>query len=218
MSNKFAYARDGQVALLNMVIKSEPNFDVNAKDEDERTLLHWAASGGHSEIVDLLLNTYHADPNSVDDEGWTPLLSACATGRLSIVKSLLKSGAHLNTTSSQGVSCLAYAASKAHEDVVDFLLQQKISVSRPDKHGNTPLHRAVRNISIVRKLLKAGANVDSINASGQSPLHIAAQENEREVCIELLAAGADPSVKDKDGYTPITYGGQALEDVFTKKR
>ena len=46
--------------------------DVNAKDEDGRTPLHYAAFVSHKEIVELLIGA-GADVNAKDDDGKTPL-------------------------------------------------------------------------------------------------------------------------------------------------
>lgn len=81
-SDKFAYSREGQLGLLKMVIKQEGDkFDVNALDDDGRTLLHSASSSGHLEIVEYLLSL-GANPNTHDEEYWTPLMSASSGGKL----------------------------------------------------------------------------------------------------------------------------------------
>ena len=45
--------------------------DVNAKDDNERTPLHWAAHDNHPETAEVLLK-YDADPNAKDINGHTP--------------------------------------------------------------------------------------------------------------------------------------------------
>jgi hypothetical protein len=53
---------------------------------DERTALHWACSAGKDNIVQYLLEK-NASIDTVDDSGWTPIMSA--TSRLILCKSLL---------------------------------------------------------------------------------------------------------------------------------
>lgn len=219
-SNKFAYARDGQLGLLTMVIKQEPNFDVNAVDEDGRTLLHWASGSGHLEIVESLLANFKANPNTHDEEGWTPLLSACSAGRLGVVKRLVAAGAQLDAVTSSGTTCLHYAASKGHADVVAFLLEQADRLIRvQDKRGDTPLHRGVRSLAVVKLLLAKNSGIVSIrNKRGKTALHDAAEESAGEVCKVLLEAGADADAKDDEGATPRMLGGQPLEDIWPRKK
>lgn len=53
--------------------------DVNQRDQDGRTALHWAAFGGHQETCAALLSK-GADPNARDKEGHTPLDLAISRG------------------------------------------------------------------------------------------------------------------------------------------
>ena len=50
----------------------EYDADVNAKNGDGETALHWGAKGGYQEIVQLLLDK-QADPNIKDKNGKIPL-------------------------------------------------------------------------------------------------------------------------------------------------
>jgi len=59
------------------------------------------------------------------------------------------------------------------------------------------------HIEIVYSLLAAGAKVDAVNASGQSPLLLAAQNDRAEVVELLLSAGADVNLADQNQVVPI---------------
>ncbi|KAI4563302.1 hypothetical protein MJG53_011317 [Ovis ammon polii x Ovis aries] len=99
----FDYCRENNIGHITKVIKTK-NMDVNMKDEEGRTLLHWACDRGHKELVTVLLQ-YRADINCQDNEGqtalhyvtWSPYLSispsAAACEFLDIVELLLQSGA-----------------------------------------------------------------------------------------------------------------------------
>uniref|UniRef100_A0A667IFS5 Acyl-CoA-binding domain-containing protein 6 n=1 Tax=Lynx canadensis TaxID=61383 RepID=A0A667IFS5_LYNCA len=69
--NIFDYCRENNIDHITKVIKSK-NMDVNMKDEEGRTLLHWACDRGHKELVTVLLQ-YRADINCQDNEGQTAL-------------------------------------------------------------------------------------------------------------------------------------------------
>ncbi|XP_041612147.1 acyl-CoA-binding domain-containing protein 6 isoform X3 [Vulpes lagopus] len=69
--NIFDYCRENNIDHVTKVIRSK-NVDVNMKDEEGRTLLHWACDRGHKELVTVLLR-YKADINCQDDEGQTAL-------------------------------------------------------------------------------------------------------------------------------------------------
>lgn len=67
--------------------------------------------------------------NQTDDDKMTLLMWACDRGSLPIVKFLVELGSDLNLQDVDGQSCLHYAVSCEHADIVRFLLQSK-SVNR----------------------------------------------------------------------------------------
>ncbi|XP_070330082.1 acyl-CoA-binding domain-containing protein 6 isoform X2 [Odocoileus virginianus] len=87
----FDYCRENNIDHVTKVIKTK-NMDVNMKDAEGRTLLHWACDRGHKELVTVLLQ-YRADINCQDNEGQTALHYAAACEFLDIVELLLQSGA-----------------------------------------------------------------------------------------------------------------------------
>lgn len=70
---------------------------------------------------------------------------------------------------------------------------------------SSALHGACRagTLSIVRDLLKTGANINAQTAHGESLLFVAAEEGKREVVRYLLVHDADASLANKDGYSPL---------------
>ena len=53
-------------------------------DADGRTLLHWACSGKHLDLVNILLDRGFPVDTS-DEENWTPLIIAVSVGNSEIV-------------------------------------------------------------------------------------------------------------------------------------
>jgi tankyrase len=88
-----------------------------------------------------------------------------------------------------------------------------------DKNGVTALHHAVRfrSPTAVKVLVEHGANVNqACRRNGSTPLHRAATQTgapgtagraaaAKEIIQILLAAGADPSIKNKFGKKPVDY-------------
>jgi hypothetical protein len=73
-----------------------------------------------------------------------------------------------------------------------------------DKAPDISIHDAARegNIEAVKQHLAAGANVNTKNNRGKTPLHRAAEKGHKEITELLIAAGADLNAKDKNGETP----------------
>ncbi len=70
------------------------------------------------------------------------------------------------------------------------------------------LHQAAAltgNPTIVQLLLEAGADPNTRDDRGLTPLHEGATNSNPVVTAHLLAAGADPNGLDNDGYTPLHY-------------
>lgn len=74
-----------------------------------------------------------------------------------------------------------------------------------DHHQRTPLLKAARHNSksdILRLLLKHGAKPDIADEEGNTPLHFAAQRGTEELAKFLLTLGANPYVRNLQGFVP----------------
>eukprot|EP01006_Ploeotia_vitrea_P026463 TRINITY_DN59445_c0_g1_i1.p2 TRINITY_DN59445_c0_g1~~TRINITY_DN59445_c0_g1_i1.p2 ORF type:complete len:143 (+),score=25.62 TRINITY_DN59445_c0_g1_i1:320-748(+) len=132
-------------------------------------------------------------------------MTACATGKLGLVNSLLKLNTFdINKTNEDGKTALMFATSKGHVEVVKQLLQVGANANKADDYGQRPLHRAAGKggVEMVQLLVETGkADVNVQDKNGDTPLHCAAMENNEQVGKFLLNNGADDGIKNKDGKT-----------------
>ena len=98
-------------------------------------------------------------------------------------------------------------------------LKRGVDVHECDKNGVTALHHAVRfrSPAAVKTLIEYGANVNcACRRNGSTPLHRAVTQTgapgtagtahrAKEIVEILLAAGADPTIKNKSGNQPLDY-------------
>jgi ankyrin repeat protein len=128
---------------------------------------------------------------------------------------LLHGGVDVNLTDDDGRSVLIHAvlAEDADLQTIAFLLNHGVDLNLPDREGWTALHFAARDCSvpIVEELLARGAEVDALDAFGNTPLWRAVMSRAQpapDVVKALLAHGADPRRRNKRGNSPL--------DVATK--
>ncbi|CAH8290974.1 Ankyrin-2, variant 3 [Schistosoma haematobium] len=187
-----------------------------------RNPLHWAACGGHLELVKVLL-TRGFDKDCKDQSNWTPLMIAISAGRGNVASYLIEQEhADVNVINSTGQCCLHYCASKNRLQLVKQLLDAGAKPDVKDWGGVTPLHRAIatENLDIAKHLLdhtitendvgnEEGCNklfstlVDLTDKQGQTPLHYACEEGNFQAATLLMNYGASINHKDTDGRTPI---------------
>ncbi|KAJ0398066.1 hypothetical protein ATCC90586_009641 [Pythium insidiosum] len=110
----------GVTARLRELMAKGVNLDT--KDDDERTPLHWSAGQGSLDIVEFLVTQAHARLDVQDDAGWTPLMSAASAGHTEIVSFLLSRGANANIANDSGQLPLHYHKGRLHiaELLVDY--------------------------------------------------------------------------------------------------
>ncbi|KAM5506514.1 hypothetical protein McanMca71_002105 [Microsporum canis] len=110
--------------------------DLNHRDCDCWSAIHWAAEEGHLEIVRLL--DAGANPNAVNSYGTSPLHCAANGGHVSIVSLLLLGQADPPKSTCHGWTALHHAAFMRHSHVVQALIEDdriRSTASQQDNHG-----------------------------------------------------------------------------------
>ena len=183
----------------------ELKVDVNARQPDGATALHWAAYWDDSSTADLLIRA-GAVVNATNDYGVTPLSLSCTNGSAAMVRRLMAAGADSNSTLPNGETALMTAAYSGNAAVVSTLLAHGAAVNATEPSGGqTALMWAVaeKHVGVAQILLEHGANVHARSAAGYTPLLFAAREGDFDAVRLFLAAGASLNEAATDGVAPL---------------
>jgi ankyrin repeat protein len=128
-------------------------------DLDGTTPLHWAAYGGHLDVVKFLVEEVKMGPGEPNNLLVTPVHWAAVMGHRDVVDYLVSNGAAIDARDNAGRSPLFAAASSGQLDVVDYLLQNGADVNAADARGRTPLNEAMMRgqAEVVKMLIDHGA-------------------------------------------------------------
>jgi ankyrin repeat protein len=228
----FSASRNRAVCLALILEKlGDRDFSDMSRLEAIRQAINSAALCWHVEAFELLLKYYQAFPDSVRLQGNGEALGAALTCALydydcdnrcrppvvccpiddrlsSILESLMKAGADVNTRDDQGRHSSAFWAClhspTVPRDVVRLLLDNGLRVDSVSHNGNSQLSGIIRDTnddpSLVEELIRAGASVADTDEDGYTPLHSVAHVSFAEV---LVANGADVSARTPQGQTPL---------------
>ncbi|CAL5021925.1 unnamed protein product [Urochloa decumbens] len=205
-------AGQGHLSVCRYLVE-ELRVDINAIHDGGESPLAYAINGAHVATVRYLLD-HGADPDKVDDKGFTSLHIAAEEGYCKIVEILLLKGASVDVLSNRGTP-LHLAATNGHHKTVKILLDHNADCNKIVHGIYTPLLVSIYapSLKCVKLLIKAGADVNGVG--NITPL-IAAVSGGLTECMKcLLKAGADPNVPDEFGRMPIEFAAicGSREDV-----
>eukprot|EP01112_Ceratiomyxa_fruticulosa_P013024 TRINITY_DN3639_c0_g1_i1.p1 TRINITY_DN3639_c0_g1~~TRINITY_DN3639_c0_g1_i1.p1 ORF type:complete len:1340 (-),score=321.57 TRINITY_DN3639_c0_g1_i1:88-4107(-) len=220
-------AEVGHSTLLALLLEkrflsSKPLLPI--QDIRLRSPLHFAAYGGYSDCVSLLIDDINrrdkSNPESIDSyntsplderdiDGATPLLLACLKGNISCVSLLIENGADPNISDVQSRTPLHIAASYGNAECLAILLNGKKRgiVNIRDGSGRSPLHHSCKSGSTdcVRLLIESGAEVMVLDDEGRYPIHEAVLGGNLETLKLIVSNSPSSSVnsEDNEGRVPL---------------
>ena len=198
------WASEGSTDRLANVILNR-GVPVDIKDaEGGATLLHLAASNGHTETV-LLLLRLGAETSVVIGAKGTPLHQAALRGHVSTVKAMLEAGCPVDVVNSNGWSVLHFAAAGGNAEMVRAVLSTACDMNATANDGRTPLHVAAveGNTEAALELIRHGAEKAIVAGAVGTPLHQAAEGGNVSTVKAMLEAGCPVDVVDSDAWSVL---------------
>jgi len=156
------------------------------------------------------LTAYKAQVDATDSNGCTALFYAVTLGHCRDAEVLLKAGAQPNRRDNRGRTPAHCAAAKGMLTSLKSLQAQGADLWLANGRGDYPLHEAVQsgNRDLIVWLLKQRPDsVNSFNQDGRTLLHLAALNNQIEICKVIMDHGAfvNPIMRNARGQllTPL---------------
>ncbi|KAJ0184044.1 hypothetical protein K1T71_000467 [Dendrolimus kikuchii] len=217
--------------------------DINTINQDGITALHQACIDDNLEMVEFLVQ-HGADINCRDNDGWTPLHATASCGGLSIARYLIDNHADVAAVNCDGDLPVDIASTDTMLQLLNKVIEERgidvetarnaeVNALRQDARywadhgydeevkdlntGGTPLHVSAAKgyVDVMHILLEAcGANPNSVDYEGWTPLHAAALWGQKEAVLMLLKYGADPRVKNRNGLTCVDIAHPHVEAIF----
>lgn len=194
-------AEHGYTDILKMILDRNPNLQVKT------TALHAAVKRFNYNEVKLTLDC-GADPNGIDDEGYSPLMQALGNKcSFKFIKLLIDSGAKVDFQNKDGNTPLFWALGYADVQTIQYIISHGAKFySTLNREGDTLLFNAVYNkdVNILKMALDSNANLDinHINKYKENALYMAVANKNIEAVKLLLSYGADPNA--------IILGGETI--------
>jgi ankyrin repeat protein len=187
MANIWEVAMDGDWDQVKQRVEQDPGL-LSAKDEGGHTLLMEACQSGHDETVVWLVDK-GAAINERDDNDLTALWLACDPGSIPAVRLLMERGADPTITDEVGNTPLMIASTGGN--LVSTAAEERTDEGR---------------VEVVRLLLEYPSTKSIINnrdGRGETALFRACEMGLGGIVRVLLASGADPTIADNKGMTPM---------------
>ncbi|MGG6381526.1 ankyrin repeat domain-containing protein [Paenarthrobacter sp. NEAU-H11] len=138
------------------------------------------------------------------------LVTAAKANDVPLVRELTRRGGNVNAKDGLQDSAFLYAGAEGFNEVLGLTLAAGADVASTNRYGGTALIPASEHghVDTVRILIDAGVPVNHVNNLGWTAMQEAILLNsggprQQEVVRLLLAAGADPEIRDPEGRTAL---------------
>jgi ankyrin repeat protein len=173
--------------------------------------LHAAAERNDAAAITELL-AGGAEIDARDLRGRTALLVATHDNRVDAARALIEAGADVNAKDGLEDSPYLYAGARGHLEILKMTLAHGADLKSTNRYGGTALIPASErgHVEKVRTLIAAGVDVDHVHNLGWTALLEAVilgdgGARHQDIVRLLVEAGADPSLADRDGVTPLQH-------------
>jgi hypothetical protein len=173
-------------------------------------LLQAAMTGDQAEVRRLV--AAGAPIDAADGQRRTALLIAVDRGDMAMARGLIEAGASINAQAANLDTPWLLAGARGHAELIELMMTRAPDLSIRNRYGGNALIPACEraHVEAIKVLLRSGIDINHVNNLGWTclleivilgdggPRHI-------EAAKLVLAAGANPSIADREGVTPLAH-------------
>ncbi|NXY05159.1 TRPA1 protein, partial [Pteruthius melanotis] len=174
--------------------------------------IHAAAFSGAKTCLEILLkkgeelgHSAKTHINFTNNGKCSPLHLAVQSGDLEMIKMCIEFGAQIDLKQNEKCTALHFAATQGATEIVKLMMSsyagEESIIDAVDGNKETLLHRTALfdHYELAEYLISMGANIDSVDIEGRSPLLLATSCASWKIVNLLLSKGANVSLKDHLG-------------------
>ncbi|XP_063538578.1 ankyrin-1-like [Cydia strobilella] len=212
-----AAANDSYQSLV--LILKHPDCRPLAETHEGHTALYLACRHHSSlQTVKALLDSAEDIANYGSTESVTPLHVASTQGRVEVIQLLIDHGAMIDVQDFDGDTPLHDAALASKLKSVTALLHAGADLAIKNETGYTPFHLACfkGGFDIIKVMLPFVDDINEVTDNGDTPVIIACTGNNENIVQFLLDNGADPHIKNKDGFSALYVAlNDGCDEIFS---
>jgi ankyrin repeat protein len=204
--------KNGDLDTASLLLKK--GYTVDSLSDSPGKPLHTAVENGDKQVVQFILEK---DLNLSDAKIYKALEISVNGNHVEIAEIICNHGGNFNPGKYETI--LLNAVNYNEYSMVKMLLEHEVSPDSQMPGGKSALTIAAsKNTDIVILLVENGANVNQKDNLGLTPLMTAAKYGKADIVAFLLAHDADPTLRDKSGWTAYDFakvkGNKEVIDLF----
>jgi ankyrin repeat protein len=192
--------KSGDAAAVSRLLQQ--GVDINTRQGDGATALHWAAYRNNLDAADVLIRA-GAAVDATNDLGVTPLWVAATLDNTAMIARLLQARGNPNLAPPTGGNPLMIASRNNNIAAVKLLLAHGANANaKEDAQGQTALMWATaqQHPGVVQVLLEAGADVHARTASSRRRVLLC--------CQSYIGDPEGAAWVEQGGFTPLMFAAR----------
>lgn len=185
--------------MAERIIKTENQYNKHARQHILQYLKYKTIVHSSLNCIQCSLNAYKGIKSGYDKINDKDIVTAIYDNNYIILLIFIKNNASINIADTFGQTSLITATIQNNKSIVELFLTYNCKKNIQDKTGYTALHHACASTKIqeiAQILINNKVNLNIQSESGDTPLHIAIRKKNLLLAQQLIANGADTTIKN----------------------